>query len=88
MPVKPQQALRQRQAAWRTTRHEVRSEVSRVLRDIERGYVNQVDFAKLNNFCMASLMLLTKVEVHAWEASKRDAELSALLLDEVEDMED
>lgn len=88
MKAKPQQAVRQRQAVWRATRQEVRSEVSRVLRDIERGHVNQIDFAKLNNFCATTLMLLARVEQGAWEASKRDAEISALLRDEVEDIED
>ena len=49
--------------------------------------VNEIDLAKLNNFCMTSLMLLAKVEEPTWRACEKEAELAALLRDEVEDYE-
>lgn len=77
----------QRRAEWASLRQWYRAEVARVLRDIGRGMVNEVDLAKLNNFCMTSLMLLAKVEEPTWRACEKEAELAALLRDEVEDYE-
>lgn len=75
----------QKRAEWESLRRWHRSEVARVLRDIEQGLVNEVDLAKLNNFCMVSLMLQSKVEEPTWRACEKEAELAALLRDEVED---
>lgn len=75
----------QRRAEWTSLRRWYRAEVARVLRDISQGYVNELDLAKLNNFCMTALMLQAKVEQPAWRAAEKEAELAALLLDEVED---
>jgi hypothetical protein len=80
-----QQTKWQRRAEWASLRQWYRSEVCRVIRDIERGYVNEIDLAKLNNFCMVSLMLLAKIEEPTWRASEKEAELAALLRDEVDD---
>lgn len=77
----------QRRAEWSSLRQWYRAEVVRVIRDIERGYVNEIDLAKLNNFCMTALMLMGKVEEPTWRAAGKDAELAALLRDEVEDYE-
>lgn len=83
--VEVQQTRWQRRAEWSSLRQWHRSEVSRVLRDIEQGHVNEGDLAKLNNFCMVALMLQAKVEEPTWRAAEEDAELAALLRDEVED---
>lgn len=77
----------QQRAEWTGLRQWYRSEVCRVLRDIERGYVNEVDLAKLNNFCMTALMLMSKVEHPTWKAAGKEAELAALLRDETEEYE-
>lgn len=69
----------QRQAEWAALRRWHRTEVSRVLRDIERGMVNEIDLAKLNNFCMTALMVQAKVEETTWRAAERDAEMASLL---------
>ena len=75
----------QQRAEWTSLRQWYRSEVTRVLRDIERGMVNELDLAKLNNFCMTSLMMQAKVEEPTWRAAEKEAELAALLRDEVDD---
>lgn len=75
----------QRRADWASLRQWTRSEVARVLRDIEQGLVNEIDLAKLNNFCMVALMLQAKVEEPTWRACEKEAELAALLRDEVEE---
>ena len=75
----------QKRADWVAIRVWYRSEVARVLRDIERGLVNEEDLAKLSNFCMTALMLQAKVEEPTWRAAEKDAELAALLRDEAED---
>lgn len=80
-----QQTRWQRRAEWASLRQWYRAEVARVLRDIEKGLVNEEDLAKLHNFCMTSLMLQGKVEEPAWRAAEREAELAALLRDEIED---
>ena len=80
-----QKTLWQSRAEWTSLRQWMRSEVARVLRDIEQGFVNETDFAKLNNFAMTALMLLAKVEQPTWKACTKEAELAALLRDEVED---
>lgn len=75
----------QSRAEWLRIRQHLRSEVSRVLRDIETGLVNETDFAKLNNFCMTALTLLSKIQEPTWRASERDTELAAMLRNEVVD---
>lgn len=80
-----QKAREQRQAAWAKLRRWIRFDVTRVLQDIEQGTVTEIDLAKLNNFCMVALMLQAKVEEPTWRAAEKDAELAALLRDEVED---
>lgn len=83
--VEIQRTRWQRRAEWTSLRQWYRSEVTRVLRDIERGLVNELDLAKLNNFCMVSLMLQAKVEEPTWRAAEREAELASLLRDEDEE---
>lgn len=65
----------------------LRREVARVLHDIERGEVTEMDLAKLNSFCMSSLALLGKVQRPVWEKAKRDAEIAGYLHGQVEEWE-
>lgn len=71
-------------AQWAQLRMLMRSDLTNILRDIEAGHVTEADIDKLNNFCMVSLALLSKVEQRTWEASIRQAEISALLRNEEE----
>lgn len=72
-------------AQWAQLRMLMRSDLTKILRDIEAGHVTEMDFAKLNNFCMVTLALLSKVEQRTWEASFKQAEISALLRNEEEE---
>lgn len=73
-------------AAWAAMRMLMRSDLTEILRSIENGSVTDVDFATLNNFCMVALALLSKIEKKTWDAAFRQAEISALLRNEVEDL--
>lgn len=75
-------------AQWAAMRYLMRADLVQILRDIEAGSVSEMDFAKLNNFCMVSLALLSKIEQKTWEAAFKQAEISALLRNEVEDLPD
>lgn len=73
-------------AQWAALRMSMRADLTQILRGIENGEVTEIDFAKLNNFCMVALALLSKVEKRTWEAALKQAEISALLRSEVEDI--
>lgn len=79
---------RTEKAQWAALRMVMRKDLVQILRGIENGEVTEMDFAKLNNFCMVSLALLSKVEQRTWDAAFKQAEISALLRDEVEDIDE
>lgn len=76
-----------RKGAWAGRRVNLRRRVVAALRDIETGEITELDLARLHNFCMCSLMLLSKVEAPVWESAIRAAETAALIRGEVDDIE-
>lgn len=66
-------------AEWAEVRKHMRKEVSRVFEDLEAGAIDEEDLAKLRNFCMQSLMLLSKVDQRTWERAKEQADLAGYL---------
>jgi hypothetical protein len=73
-------------AQWAQIRMIMRSDLTQILKDIEAGHVTEMDVDKLNNFCMVTLVLLSKIELRTWEACFRQAEISALLRNEEGDV--
>jgi len=72
---------------WQAIRRAYRAGVSRVIADIRNGTVSEEDLGKLNNFCMVSLHLMSKVQQHVWRICEREAELASELTNEVENIE-
>jgi hypothetical protein len=79
--------LHQRRAEWAERRMGIRRGVVKVLRSIEAGEVDELDLAKLHNFCQCALALLAKVEQPVWESAKKSAELASLLRGEMVDFD-
>lgn len=77
--------LHQRRAEWALRRMNIRRGVVRVLKNIEAGEVDELDLARLHNFCQCALALLAKVEQPVWESAKKSAEIASLLRGEMVD---
>jgi hypothetical protein len=66
---------------WTVRRQSLRRRVVKVLDDIRDGHaVDELDLAKLHNFCMIMLMVLSKVTPGTLNAATKEAELASLLL--------
>ncbi len=66
---------------WAVRRQGLRRRVVAVLDDIRDGHaVDELDLAKLHNFCMIMLMVLAKVTPGTLNAAAKEAELASLLL--------
>jgi hypothetical protein len=74
-------------AAWADRRLRLRTHIMGILRKIESGEVDAVEFAQLWNFTSTMLMLLSKVTPGTLDAAKKEADLAAYLNDAVEDWE-
>lgn len=65
-----------------------RSNVMRVMRDIENGTVSIEDLAKLRNFLQMSFALMETAPVHQIQSAWRHVEILAFQHQQVEDVED
>lgn len=74
-------------AEWANRRARLRIKMMNILRSIENGEVDAVEFAQLWNFTATMLMLLSKVQPGTLEAAKKEATIAALLNNAVEDYE-
>ena len=72
-------------AEWADRRMALRSKMMGILRKIEQGEVDAVEFAQLWNFTATMLMLLSKVQPGTLEAAKKEADIAAWMNDAVED---
>lgn len=64
---------------WAELRRLYRVKVSKALQDIRDGSVEEIDLDKLHNFCMDSLMLMSKVPEAVWRKAEKDAQIAGLL---------
>lgn len=65
-----------------------RSNVMRVMRDIEKGTVSIEDLAKLRNFLQMSFALMETAPIHQIQSAWRHVEILAFTHDQTEDLED
>jgi hypothetical protein len=63
----------------------LRSKMMGILRKIENGEVDAMEYAQLHNFVATMLMLLTKVQPGTLDAAKKEADLAAWLTNSGED---
>jgi len=64
---------------WAELRRLYRVKVTKVLQDIRNGSVDELDLDKLHNFCMDSLVLMSKVPESVWRKAEKDAQIAGLL---------
>lgn len=69
---------------WAELRKHYRVNVTRVLNDIGKGEIDEMDLDKLHNFCQDCFILMSKVPMAVWRKAEKEAELASLLKD-VED---
>lgn len=62
-----------------------RTNVMRVMRDIEAGTVNLEDLEKLRNFCQMAVSLMETAPIHQIQAAWRHTEILAFAHEQVED---
>lgn len=62
-----------------------RSNVMRVIRDIEAGTVSELDLEKIRNFCQMSLALMDVVPMHVIQSAWRNAEILSFVNEPTED---
>lgn len=72
-------------AQWADRRMRLRSKMMGILRKIEQGEVDAIEYAQLHNFVATMLMLLTKVQPGVLDAAKKEADLAAWLTNSGED---
>jgi hypothetical protein len=65
-----------------------RTNVMRVMRDIEKGTVSIEDLAKLRNFLQMSFSLMETAPIHQIQSAWRHVEILAFTHQQVEDVED
>ena len=68
---------------WQARVHGTRIGVSKALRDIKAGAVDEEDFEKLSNFCMFALALMQAEGPVRWSRAKLNAELMSYIKDEL-----
>lgn len=66
----------------------LRTNITRVLREVESGSVSIEDLAKLRNFCQISMYIIRNSQPGAYDRAMKDAELAGLLTDQAEDIGD
>ena len=75
-------------AAWASRRTSLRKRITRILHRLRNdGEIDSLDLDRLHNYCMVMLMVLSKVSPGTLNAAKKEAEIAALLLGQVEDFE-
>jgi len=75
-------------AHWASRRTSLRKRITRILHRLRTdGEIDSLDLDRLHNYCMVMLMVLSKVSPGTLNAAKKEAEIAALLLGQVEDFE-
>lgn len=74
---------RHRDPVWQAKVDHTRREAMRVVSDIRRGFVNELDMDMLQNFVLFALALMQAEGPKKWELAKLNAELMSLMLEPV-----
>lgn len=74
---------RSKDLVWQSKVDHSRREAMRVIREIRCGLVNEIDMDMLQNFVLFSLALMQAEGPKKWELAKLNAELMALMREQV-----